>query len=326
MTNSLGQIKEFVGVDVSQDRLDVCLLPSGERAGFSRDRRGIARLVAWLASRERLLVVVEATGGLERPLTVALERAAIAVAVVNPRQVRDFARAAGLLAKTDRLDAYALALYGERLRPVPRPPRSAADQALAALVLRRRQLAQADRGRAQPGAARRGARGPGLDRGASRLAASGASELEGQIEARLEASPSWRERAALLASVPGVGKVTVATLLGLLPELGQLDRRAVAALVGVAPFARDSGLMKGRRTIWGGRRAGARGALHGGPGRGPPQPHAARLLPAPGRRRQSQEARAHRRHAQAPGHPQRHPQGPPAMARTTISLTIQDSR
>ena len=253
MTNSLGQIKEFVGVDVSQDRLDVCLLPSGEQVGFSRDRRGIARLVAWLASRQRLLVVVEATGGLERTLTAALALAAIAVAVVNPRQIRDFARAAGLLAKTDRLDAYALALYGERLRPVPRAPRSAADQALAALVLRRRQLAQeieAERNRA-----RRTDEPVVLASIEAHLGwlQAAQSELEGQIEARLESNPAWRDRAALLASVPGVGKVTVATLLGLLPELGELDRRAAAALVGVAPFARDSGLMKGRRTIWGGR-------------------------------------------------------------------------
>ena len=139
MTRNL-EFECFVGVDVSEARLDVHLLPGGKGAGFGRDRRSIARLVAWLASQERSLVVVEATGGLERTLAVALERAGIAVAVVNPRQTRDFARAAGLLAKTDRLDAYALALYAERLRPVPRPPRSAADQALAALVLRRRQL------------------------------------------------------------------------------------------------------------------------------------------------------------------------------------------
>jgi transposase len=254
MTKSLGQGKSFVGVDVSEGWLDVCILASGERTGFSRDRRGIARLVSWLASQERLLVVVEATGGLERPLTAALERAGIAVAVVNPRQIRDFARAAGLLAKTDRLDAYALALYGERLRPTPRPPRAAADQALAALVLRRRQLArlvEAEHNRA------RRAEEPLVVASIEALLdwlRTASTELEGQIEARLEANPIWREKARLLASVPGVGAVTVATLIGLLPELGRLDRRAVAALVGVAPFARDSGLLKGRRTIWGGRR------------------------------------------------------------------------
>jgi transposase len=253
MTRNLGPLGCFVGVDVSERWLDVTLLPRGDRAGFSRDRRGLARLVAWLASQERLLVVVEATGGLERTLTVVLEQAGIAVAVVNPRQVRDFARAAGLLAKTDRLDADALALYGERMRPVPRPPRAAAAQALAALVLRRRQLAQlleAERNRA-----RRAEEPTVLASIAAHLGwlKTALAELEAQIEAQLASNPVWREKAGILASVPGVGKVTVSTLLALLPELGQLDRRAVAALVGVAPFARDSGLMKGRRTIWGGR-------------------------------------------------------------------------
>jgi len=268
MHKSLGHYKGFVGVDVSEARLAICLLPDGARAEFSRDRRGIARLLAWLASQERLLVVVEATGGLERGLTVALEQAGIAVAVVNPRQTRDFARAAGLLAKTDRLDAYALALYGERLRPVPRPPRAAADQALAALVMRRRQLAQlaeAERSRARRSEDRV------VVASIEALLAwlrTALAELEEQIATRLAANPLWQERATLLASVPGVGTVTVSTLLALLPELGQLDRRAIAAWrseattevapgsqprVGVAPFARDSGLMKGRRTIWGGR-------------------------------------------------------------------------
>jgi transposase len=253
MRKSLGRYEGFVGIDVSQAQLDVCLLPGSARAAFSRDRQGIARLVGWLASQPRLLVVIEATGGLERGLAAALEQAGIALAVVNPRQIRDFARAAGLLAKTDRLDAYALALYGERLRPAPRPPRAAADQALAALVLRRRQLAQlvqSERNRA------RRVEEPAVRASIEALLGwlrTALVELEAQIEARLASHSRWRERAALLASVPGVGKVTVATLLALLPELGQLDRRAVAALVGVAPFARDSGLMKGRRTIWGGR-------------------------------------------------------------------------
>jgi transposase len=253
MIRNLGQFECFVGVDVSQERLDVCLLPAGERAAFSRDRRGVGRLVAWLASQARLLVVVEATGGLERLLTVALEQAGIAVAVVNPRQVRDCARAAGLLAKTDRLDAYALALYGERLCPAPRPPRAAADHALAALVLRRRQLAQL--AEAERNRARRAAE-PAVLASIEALLGwlkTALADLEDQIDARLARNPVWQERAALLASVPGVGRVTVSTLLALLPELGELDRRAVAALVGVAPFARDSGLLKGRRTIWGGR-------------------------------------------------------------------------
>ena len=210
--------------------------------------------MAWLSSKGRLLVVVEATGGLERALTRALDQAGIAVAVVNPRQVRDFARAAGLLAKTDRLDAYALALHGERMRPSPRPPRSTADHALAALVLRRRQLArlvEAERNRARR-----------VEDGVVRASIEAhlcwleqaLSELERALETRLESNLAWGERAGLLASVPGVGKVTVATLIGLLPELGQGSGKAVASLVGLAPFARDSGLMRGRRTIWGGRR------------------------------------------------------------------------
>ena len=202
-------------MDVSERRLDIHLLPSGEQAGFSRDRRGIARLVAWLASKGRLLVVVEATGGLERGLRAALAQAEIAVAVVNPRQVRDFARAAGLLAKTDRLDAYALALYGERLRPPPSPARAPADQALAALVLRRRQLAQlieAERNRA------RRTEEPlvlaSIEAHLGWLQAA-LAELEEQIAARLATNPVWCAKAGLLASVPGVGTVTVSTLIGL---------------------------------------------------------------------------------------------------------------
>jgi transposase len=244
----------FVGVDVSEARLDVHVLPGDARASFAHDRRGLARLVGWLATMAPALVVIEATGGLERALTHALDQAGIAVAVVNPRQVRDFARAAGLLAKTDQLDAYVLALYGERLRPAARRPRSAADHALAALVVRRRQLAQlleAERNRlrrvAEPVVR------ASLEAHVGWLKTAIAA-LEDAIDKRLETSAVWQARAALLASVPGVGKVTIATLIGLLPELGQISGKAIAALVGVAPFARDSGLLKGRRTIWGGRR------------------------------------------------------------------------
>jgi transposase len=243
----------LVGVDVSEARLDVCVPPGGEQAVFGRDRRGIAELVAWLAGKKRPLVVVEATGGLERGLEAALDQAGIAVAVVNPRLVRDFARAAGLLAKTDRLDARALALFGERMRPEARPARTPADHALAALVLRRRQLAElleAERNRA------RRAEEPvvlaSIEAHLGWLRAA-LAELERHIRDRLAANPTWQEKTDLLQSVPGVGAVTTASLIGLLPELGQVDGKAIAALVGVAPFARDSGLMKGRRTIWGGR-------------------------------------------------------------------------
>jgi transposase len=245
--------QRFVGVDVSEARLDVRVLPGGEQAVFGRDRRGIAELVAWLAGKKRPLVVVEATGGLERGLVAAVDQAGIAVAVVNPRLVRDFARAAGLLAKTDRLDAHALALFGERMRPEARPARAPADQALAALVLRRRQLAELLE--AERNHARRAEEPVVLASVEAHLGwlRAALAELEGHIRDRLAANPTWREKADLLTSVPGVGAVTTASLIGLLPELGQVDGKAIAALVGVAPFARDSGLMKGRRTIWGGR-------------------------------------------------------------------------
>jgi transposase len=254
-------IETFVGVDVSEARLDVHVLPGGEQAGFERKQEGIAGLVAWLAGKRRPLVVVEATGGLERGLEAALGRAGIAVAVVNPRRIRDFARASGLLAKTDRLDARVLAEFGERMRPEARPPRSPADQALAALVLRRRQLTQlieAERTRT-----RRSEEAVVLASIEAHLGwlRAALAELEEQIQERLAADPDWQAKAELLTSVPGVGAVTTASLIGLLPELGQIDGKAIAALVGVAPFARDSGLMKGRRTIWGGR-ANVRQALY----------------------------------------------------------------
>ena len=250
---SLAVFASFCGVDVSERQLDVHLLPEGAGTSFAHTAAGIGRLVAWLASRERSMLVVEATGGLERALVAALGRAGIAAAVVNPRQVRDFARAAGLLAKTDRLDARILALFAQHMRPEPRLPGSEADALLVGLVLRRRQLVvlrDAERSR------RRRIGEPALLRSLDDHLAWLTSEIgriEAAMEARLEALTATRERAALLISVPGIGALTAASLLALLPELGRLDGKAVASLAGVAPFARDSGLMRGRRTIWGGR-------------------------------------------------------------------------
>lgn len=251
---SLEAFARFCGVDVSERQLDVHLLPDGVGTGFAHTAAGIGRLVAWLASRERPLLVVEATGGLERLLVAALARAGIAAAVVNPRRARDFARAAGLLAKTDRLDARVLALFAERLRPAPRLPGSEPDGVLAGLVLRRRQLVllrDAERNR------RRRIAEPVLRRSLDDHLAWLAAEIEAieaAMAARLEALAATRERAARLLSVPGIGRLTAASLLALLPELGRLDGKAVASLAGVAPFARDSGVMRGRRTIRGGRR------------------------------------------------------------------------
>ncbi|MCB1993437.1 MAG: IS110 family transposase [Geminicoccaceae bacterium] len=250
---SLEAFASFCGVDVSERQLDVHLLPEGVGTSFAHTAAGIGRLVAWLASRERTLLVVEATGGLERGLVAALARAGIATAVVNPRQIRDFARAAGLLAKTDRLDARVLALFAERLRPEPRLPGSEADALLVGLVLRRRQLVvlrDAERNR------RRRITGSALLRSLDDHLAWLAAEIltiEKALTARLETLANTRERATWLLSVPGIGSLTAASLLALLPELGRLDGKAIASLAGLAPFARDSGLMRGRRTIWSGR-------------------------------------------------------------------------
>ena len=243
----------FVGVDVSGARFDVHVLPDGARLAIGHDARGIARLIGRLAGLGRVLLVVEATGGLERRLVTALHGAGLAVAVVNPRVVRDFARGAGRLAKTDRLDAFALAFYGERMRPLPRPPRSQADPALAALVLRRKQLAgqlEAERNRA------RRVEDPAVQASIERHLAylrAEIEQLERIIEQRIAADSAQQERAALLSSAPGVGMVTSSSLIALVPELGQLDGKQAAALVGGAPFARDSGLMRGKRKIQGGR-------------------------------------------------------------------------
>lgn len=251
---NLEAFASFCGVDVSERHLDVHLLPEGAGTSFAHTTAGIGRLVAWLATRERPLLVLEATGGLERALVAALARAGIAAAVVNPRQIRDFARAAGLLAKTDRLDAAILALFAQRMQPEPRLPASEADALLVGLVLRRRQLVvlrDAERSR------RRRIAEPVLLRSLDDHLAWLTSEIvtiEAAIATRLEALAATRERAALLVSVPGIGALTAASLLALLPELGRLDGKAVASLAGVAPFARDSGVMKGRRTIWGGRK------------------------------------------------------------------------
>ena len=318
---SLAVFASFCGIDVSERQLDVHLLPDGSSTGFAHDSAGIGRLVAWLASRERSLVVVEATGGLERALVAALGRAGVAAAVVNPRQVRDFARAAGLLAKTDRLDARILALFAERMRPEPRLSGSEADALLVGLVLRRRQLValrDAERSRrrriAEPALLR------SLDDHLAWLTAE-IETIEAAMAVRLEALAAIRERAALLISVPGIGMLTAASLLALLPELGRLDGKAVASLAGVAPFARDSGAHARAPDHLGRPKASAGRALHGHPRRHPAQPDHPRLLRPPACRRQSQEARDHRLHAQAPGHPQRHARQRHVMANRIAGLT-----
>ena len=252
--------KMFVGIDVSKDWVDVAVRPAGTAWRAAQDEPGIAALVQQLQELRPQLVVLEATGGYETLLVVALGTAAIPVAVVNPRQVRDFARSQGKLAKTDRLDAAVIAHFGEVSGTVAQPLVPAAARELQALVARRRQVIQmktAEQHRRQRAL-------PVVQRRIGRVLAVLERELEDldqDLTNRLRESPLWRERDDLLRSVPGVGPALTFALLAGLPELGSLTRKQIAALVGVAPLARDSGKFRGQRTCWGGR-ANVRTALY----------------------------------------------------------------
>ena len=246
------RIERFVGIDVSKARLDVHVQPGGEEFAVDNDEAGIIALVERLSTDEACLVVLEATGGLQDRAAAALAAAGLYVAVVNPRQVRDFARALGRLAKTDKLDAAIIAAFAEAVKPEPRPLPDAERQALIDLVARRRQLVEMRaaekirRSQLAPALRRR------LDEHLAFLDAA-ISELDRDTGQALRRSSAWRAQEDLLASVPGVGPVARAVLAAKLPELGQLSRRQIAALVGLAPFNRDSGQQKGKRAISGGR-------------------------------------------------------------------------
>ena len=243
----------FVGIDISKDQLDVRLRPGGEAFGVPRDAKGLAALVEQLQGMRIALVVMEATGGFETIVAATLAAAGLPLAVVNPRQIRDYARATGRLAKTDALDAEVIAHFAEAVRPEPRPVPDQEAQALGEMVARRRQIVEtmtAERNR------RRHLTRPRLVKGVDRVIAllqAQLSELEGDIDEAIRKTPAWREREDLLRSVPGIGPATARTLIAELPELGALDRRKIASLVGLAPMNRDSGTMRGRRTIVGGR-------------------------------------------------------------------------
>ena len=242
----------FVGIDVSKARLDVALGSAGELLAVDNEARGIAGLAGRLQKLAPALIVLEASGGLETALVSELAAAGLAVAVVNPRQVRDFARAHGQLAKTDALDARILALFAERMQPPVRELPDEQTRQLQALVTRRRELVEmltAERNRlaAVPAVLHREIRAH------IRWLQARLKERDHDLDHTLRNSPLWREREELLSSVPGVGPVLCATLIAGLPELGRLNRREIAALVGVAPLNRDSGTMRGRRTAWGGR-------------------------------------------------------------------------
>ncbi len=206
------------------------------------------------------MIVLEATGGFEITVAAALAGARLPLAVVNPRQIRDFARATGRLAKTDALDAQIIALFAERIRPEPRPLADADSQALAELVARRRQVVEMISMEANRLRQAHNPRVQRMIRATLKTLEAQLAKLDREINDTVRGSPIWRA-ADLLTSVPGIGEVTARTLIADLPELGQLDRRRIAALVGVAPVNRDSGQMRGRRTIAGGR-TGVRNALY----------------------------------------------------------------
>lgn len=243
----------FVGIDVSKDHVDVHVRPSGEAFAAARDEEGLRGLATRLQSVKPLLVVLEATGGLQVRVAAALSAAGLPVAIVNPRQVRDFAKAMGQLAKTDRLDAKVIAAFAEATKPVPRPLPDEATQALQALVARRRDLvmmrvAERNRlGQTESSWVRKD-----LEKSIETLTKR-IDAIDREIENHVKGSPIWQVQEDLLQSVPGVGKVVSRSILAELPELGRLSRRKIAALVGLAPFVQDSGTLRGRRMIRGGR-------------------------------------------------------------------------
>ena len=254
MLNSIeNATKVHVGIDVCKARLDVALLPSGETFTVPNDEDGIGTLIEKLIEVRPTLVVLEATGGLQRPLVAALFASEIASAVVNPRQARDFAKAIGRLAKTDKIDASVLARFAEAVRPAPKAPPGAEALEFQAILARRRQLIHmmvAEKNRLTASASRKVR---------SRLEAhirwleKELARVDRDLEEAIEESPTFKENEALLRSVPGVGPVLCRTLLAELPELGSLSPRELSALVGVAPLNRDSGSFRGRRGVWGGR-------------------------------------------------------------------------
>lgn len=248
----MNELEVFVGIDVSKAQLDVAIRPSGETLSESNDESGWKRLVEKLLGMKPERVVLESSGGYEVAVTARLGAAGVPVVVVNPRQVRDFARSTGTLAKTDRIDAAILAWFGEALRPELRALKDEETQALEALINRRRQLtgmltAEKNRLAAAPRNVRRDIKDhiKWLER---RL-----KDTDNGLNAAVKHSPMWRVRDDLLQSMPGVGRVTSIRVIASVPELGQLSAKKISALVGLAPFNRDSGTMRGRRCIWGGR-------------------------------------------------------------------------
>ena len=256
----MSEPERFIGIDVAKAQLDIAARPSGDRWQVDNGPDGWATLVEQLRQLQPTLIVLEATGGFEAGAVATLAAAGLPLVVVNPRQVRDFARATGQLAKTDAISAAVLARFADVIRPPVRPLADSATQELQHWLARRRQLVEmltAEQNRLHTA--------PRIVR--SKIEAHigwlqrQLKSLERQLAEQIKRSPVWRADQQLLVSVPGVGSVVATTLLANLPELGRLNRREIAALVGVAPLNRDSGTWEGRRTVWGGR-ASVRTALY----------------------------------------------------------------
>jgi transposase len=247
-------IVSFVGIDIAKRTLDLHCRPENRTLSTTNDPQGFQEILAFLPEPRTCLVVIEATGGYQRPLVDALLEAGHYVAVVNPRQVRDFARGLGILAKTDAIDAAVLSRYAESARPRTLSATPENQAQIVELVTRRRQLIDlrtAENNRLET------LRSKSVRQSVEQVLevlGKQIETIEKQIAALLESDDDWNDKAQLLQSVPGVGPTTVASLLADLPELGQLNRQEIAALAGLAPFNRDSGRFRGKRSIWGGRK------------------------------------------------------------------------
>jgi transposase len=253
VSGSVAAPQTFVGIDVSKAKLDVCCLPGGEHRQFDNDGDGRAKLLAWLSSKPGCLLVVESTGGYERELVYAAQDAQVEIALVNPRQVRDFAKGMGQLAKTDPIDAGVLALFALHVQPRPLAKVPAKQRELESLVVRRRQLVELH-------TAEQNRLGQASQKFVLKSLRKVLSAIERELKAvekrileLLQSHDDWRRKMEVLESAAGVGPVTGAALVAEVPELGNLNRQAIAALVGVAPYPDDSGVVRGKHRIWGGR-------------------------------------------------------------------------
>lgn len=252
--------KNWVGIDVNKTQLDVAVVPTGETWSARNDELGIAKTVEHLVQLQACLVVVESTGGLERALVQALQTAGVPFALINPQRAREFARSKGLLAKTDRIDARVLALFAQAIQPAPTCLPNEQEQLLSALIDRRRQLIDIRTAEGNRLSSAHPVVRMSIEQHLQELQTK-ILEMDQQIEQLVASQPDFQQKEKVLRSVPGVGPIASAILISDLPELGRLNRKQIAALVGVAPFNNDSGYHHGKRRVKGGR-AGVRKILY----------------------------------------------------------------